>query len=70
MKDLEKAMMRQYQYQILGHSESRNEHELTELQDWAERWIIKKNGKLTISDENEIKRVLDLIRRSRGVLPQ
>ena len=36
--------------------------EIIELQDWAEKWSMKKKGKLTISDENEIKRVLDKLR--------
>ncbi len=39
-----------------------HEKELAQLQDWAEKWIMKKKGKLTISDENEIKQVLDKLR--------
>lgn len=62
MKDLEKAIMRQYQYQRLGHSVNENGKELAKLQDWAENWIVKKKGKLTISDENEIKQILDKLR--------
>lgn len=62
MKDLEKAMMKQYQYQRLGYPVNENNKELTELQDWAEKWIMKKKGKLTITDENEIKQVLDKLR--------
>lgn len=62
MKDLEKAMMKQHQYQRLGCHVNKNERELAQLQDWAEKWIVKKRGKLTISDENEIKQVLDKLR--------
>lgn len=62
MKDLEKAMMKQHQYQRLGCHVNENERELAQLQDWAEKWIVKKRGKLTISDENEIKQVLDKLR--------
>lgn len=62
MTDLEKSMKKQYQYQLLGHHVNVPEKELAQLQDWAEKWIMKKKGKLTISDENEIKRVLDKLR--------
>lgn len=62
MKDLEKAMMKQYQYQRLGRSANDNEKELVELQDWAEKWLVQKKGRLTISDENEIKQILDKLR--------
>ena len=62
MTDLEKSMKKQYQYQLLGSHVNVHEKELAQLQDWAEKWIMKKKGKLTISDENEIKRVLDKLR--------
>lgn len=62
MTDLEKAMNKQFQYQRLGRHVNENQKEIIELQDWAEKWIMKKKGKLTISDENEIKRVLDKLR--------
>jgi|GEM_PF-2604580 hypothetical protein len=62
MTDLEKSMKKQYQYQRLGHPVNENQKELAELQDWSEKWIMNKKGKLTISDENEIKRVLDKLR--------
>jgi hypothetical protein len=62
MTDLEKAMKKQHQYQRLEHHVNIHEKELAELQDWAEKWIVKKKGKLTISDENEIKQVLDKLR--------
>jgi hypothetical protein len=62
MTDLEKTMKKQYQYQRLGSHVNVREKELAELQDWAEKWIMKKKGKLTISDENEIKQVLDTLR--------
>ncbi|WP_165776450.1 hypothetical protein [Candidatus Nitrosotalea bavarica] len=55
-------MKKQYQYQRLGHPVNENQKELAELQDWSEKWIMNKKGKLTISDENEIKRVLDKLR--------
>ncbi|MDE1826945.1 MAG: hypothetical protein KGH83_05075 [Thaumarchaeota archaeon] len=61
MKDLEKAMMRQYKYQLLGNHKGINA-ELAALQEWAEEWVLRKNGKLTISTENEIKQVLDKLR--------
>jgi len=62
MTDLEKSMKKQYQYQCLGLHVNVREKELAKLQDWAEKWIMKKKGKLTISDENEIKQVLDKLR--------
>lgn len=62
MKDLEKAMMRQYKYQLLGNQGKRTNTELDALQKWAEEWVLKKNGKLTIAVENEIKQVLDKLR--------
>jgi hypothetical protein len=62
MTDLEKSMKKQYKYQLLGRHVNVHEKELVELQDWAEKWIMKKKGKLTILDENEIKQVLDKLR--------
>ncbi|MDE1764814.1 MAG: hypothetical protein KGI27_00930 [Thaumarchaeota archaeon] len=62
MKDLEKAMMRQYNYQRLGNHGKTVEAELAALQKWTEDWVLKKSGKLTISVENEIKQILDKIR--------
>jgi hypothetical protein len=62
MTDLEKSMKKQYKYHLLGSHVNVHEKELVELQDWAEKWIMKKKGKLTILDENEIKQVLDKLR--------
>jgi hypothetical protein len=62
MKDLEKAMMRQYKYQQRSHSAKRLDLELATLQNWAENFILRKDGKLTISSENEIQHVLDKLR--------
>ena len=62
MKDLEKAMMRQYQSKQQSHSTKRLDVELATLQDWAEKLILRKDGKLTISSENEIQHVLDKLR--------
>jgi hypothetical protein len=62
MKDLEKAMMKQYKYQQQGHSTKRLDLELATLQDWAENLILRQDGKLTISSENEIQHVLDKLR--------
>lgn len=60
--DLEKSMIKQYKYQCLGRHEKVNEKDLLELQEWVEKWMMKKRGKLTISTENEIKQVLDKLR--------
>ena len=60
--DLEKSMIKQYKYQRLGPHTKGNEEDLLELQEWAEKWIMKKRGKLTITAENEIKQVLDKLR--------
>lgn len=65
--DLEKSMIKQYKYQRLGRHEKVTENDLTELREWAEKWIIKKRGKLTISAENEIKQVLDKLRTEQHV---
>lgn len=62
MLDLEKAMMRQYRHQKQNHSSKRPDLELAELQDWAEKLILRRDGKLTISSENEIQHVLDKLR--------
>jgi aldehyde:ferredoxin oxidoreductase len=62
MTDLEKSMRKQYQYMRLGNNVIEIQKELAQLQEWAEKWIIKKKGKLTISDENDIKHVLDKLR--------
>ncbi len=62
MKDLEKAMMKQYKYQQRSHSTKRLDLELATLQDWAENLILRNDGKLTISSENEIQHVLDKLR--------
>lgn len=67
MKDLEKAMMRQYNYQSLGNQGKGIDAELVALQEWAEEWVLKKNGKLTISTENEIKQILDKLRSQQYV---
>ena len=60
--DLEKSMIKQYKYQRIGRHDKTNEKDLAELQEWAENWIMKKRGKLTIAAENEIKQVLDKLR--------
>jgi hypothetical protein len=62
MTDLEKSMRKQFQYMCLGQNVIENQKELAQLQDWAEKWIIKRKGKLTITDENDIKYVLDKLR--------
>ncbi len=62
MTDLEKSMRKQFQYMRLGQNVIENQKELAQLQDWAEKWIIKRKGKLTITDENDIKYVLDKLR--------
>ena len=62
MEDLEKAMMRHYQFQQRDHSKKNTGVELAVLQEWAEHLILKRDGKLTISSENEIQRVLDKLR--------
>jgi hypothetical protein len=62
MTDLTKAMKKQYEYHLLGRSSRGNEEDLITLQKWAEQLILKKNGELTISDENEIKQNIDKLR--------
>lgn len=62
MKDLEKAMVKQYKYQRRGRSTKRLDLELAMLQDWAENLILRNDGKLTISSENEVQHVLDKLR--------
>lgn len=64
MKELEKAMTKHYKYQILDHPERENKKELLKLEEWAEKWVLKKSGKLTISAENEIKQILGKLRES------
>lgn len=67
MNELERAMIRQYKYQHLGHPKKEHKKEFAKLQEWAEEWILKKNGKLTISTENEIKQVLDKVQSQQYV---
>lgn len=62
MEDLEKTMMRHYKFRQRDHSKKNAGVELVVLQKWAEHLILKRDGKLTISSENEIQRVLDKLR--------
>jgi hypothetical protein len=62
MRDLEKVMMRHYALRHHSNVKTENNAELSSLEEWAENWVIKKNGRLTISAENEIKQILDELR--------
>ncbi len=57
MKDLEEGMKKKYESLRKGKTEK--EAAFRAVQNWAEDWIVRTNGKLTISAENEIHKILD-----------
>jgi uncharacterized protein YneF (UPF0154 family) len=63
MKELEKNMRKQYESYCKKHPRTSEEDALRVVYAWAEEWIMKNNGKLTISSESEIKQILDKFRK-------
>lgn len=57
MKGLEKAMRKQYEYH--RKSNEKKDKALRFVHNWAEEWIVKINGKLTLDDEKEIQKILE-----------
>lgn len=62
MKDLEKKVRKQYKQYLTQYPKKGDEAVLRAVQDWAEDNMVKTDGKLTISSENELKGILDKIR--------
>lgn len=60
MKGLEKAI--RTKYKSLHNKNIEKETALRTAQNWAEEWIVRTNGKLTISSENEIQQILNKLR--------
>lgn len=65
MKELEKGMKRRYAKFVKEHSAKSTDSALLVAQNWAEERIVRTNGKLTISFENEIQKILDRLRQAR-----
>ncbi len=61
MKDLEKGIRKQYEYYRTKHPKLGKEAALWAAQSWAENFVLKMNGKLTLSYEKEIHQILDEI---------
>jgi hypothetical protein len=65
VKELEKGMKNKYRKFIDGHTGKGIDAALLVAQNWGEDRIIKANGKLTISTENEIQKILDKLRQEK-----
>ncbi|MGI0073717.1 MAG: hypothetical protein ACREA3_07895 [Nitrosotalea sp.] len=60
MKGLEKKMRKKYESFRKRNTEKGAA--CRAVQNWAEEWIVRTNGKLTISAENEVLKILDKLR--------
>lgn len=65
IKELEKGMKRRYAKFVKEHSGRSTDSALHVAQNWAEERIVRTNGKLTISFENEIQKILDGLRQAK-----
>jgi len=63
-RELEKEMEKRYKRLSKEHTEEVINSALLETQNWAEEYVVKTNGKLTISIENEIQKILDKLRQN------
>jgi hypothetical protein len=62
MKDLE-VMIRK-KYDSLRRKKTEKEAAFRAAENWAEDWVVRTNGKLTISSENEIHKIMDRLHES------
>ncbi|MGI0046508.1 MAG: hypothetical protein ACREBB_04890 [Nitrosotalea sp.] len=65
IKELEKGMKKRYAKFINEYTRKSNDAALFVAQNWAEDKMVKTNGKLTISSENEIQKILDKLRQEK-----
>lgn len=54
MNALEKAIRRQYEYYRKRHKNVTNDKILQDVKNWAEEWIVKIDGKLTLTAMREV----------------
>lgn len=65
VKELEKGMKNKYKKFVIEHTGKGVDAALLVAQNWGEDRIVKTDGKLTISTENEIQKILDKLRQEK-----